>query len=220
MPMKHAPAYTPQLYLPGSMGRYRTYPRMVTTPIPGAGFSNVGKLVWGEQVLDLSGRRGSYPGNYERVPLRGLGTVASPFGASVRVVPPITATRVECRRVPAPEGCYSCPDGFELRQLTPGMPPACVRPGQMTGGGGYAPPPSDPAAAQPKFFDVGKAIFASTPVQNIAAMGPMGQEALVSYAKITAFGTFIIAPLMGVAGYLIGRNSKKMQANRRRRSRR
>jgi hypothetical protein len=87
----------------------------------------------------------------------------------------------------------------------------------MTGGGGAVPAPSDPAAAKPKFFDVGKAIFASTPVQNIAAMGPMGQEALVSYAKITAFGTFIIAPLMGVAGYLIGKNSKKMQANRRRR---
>lgn len=78
--------YVPSLYLPGSLGRFRQYPRRVVTPIPGAGY-NVGRGVWGEQVLYLGGygdlfRRGrSYPyGKYAQVPLRGMGQVsASPW---------------------------------------------------------------------------------------------------------------------------------------------
>lgn len=70
-------AYTPVLYAPAGYGRFRTYPRQVTTPIPGAGFTNVKKLVWGEQLLDIDGvtRRNRGPfryGVYPAVPLLGL----------------------------------------------------------------------------------------------------------------------------------------------------
>lgn len=66
-------AYTPSLYLPGSLARYRQYPRIVRAQIPGTGY-RVGKLVWGEQELNLrgSGVPQSY-GSYRAVPLRGLG---------------------------------------------------------------------------------------------------------------------------------------------------
>jgi hypothetical protein len=65
--------YPPSLYLPGSYGRFRQYPRVVETPIPGAGY-HVGEMVWGEQMLDLDGSRRPYPyGQYAAVPLRGLG---------------------------------------------------------------------------------------------------------------------------------------------------
>jgi len=67
------PSYTPSLYLPGSMGRYRQYPRTVVTRIPGAGYK-VGKLVWGEQVLNLDGAAVA-PFNYASVPLLGLGQI-------------------------------------------------------------------------------------------------------------------------------------------------
>jgi hypothetical protein len=75
--------YLPSLYLPGSRGRYRKYPKMTTTRIPGAGY-RVGRGVWGEQVLYLGGYgdlfspgNGTYPyGRYAAVPLRGLGQVA------------------------------------------------------------------------------------------------------------------------------------------------
>lgn len=75
--------YRPSLYLPGSLARFRQYPRVVQTPIPGAGY-NVGKGVWGEQVLYLGGygdlfntHGGMYPyGQYAQVPLRGLGQTA------------------------------------------------------------------------------------------------------------------------------------------------
>jgi hypothetical protein len=65
------PTYTPSLYLPGSYGRYRQYPRVVRTQIPGAGVS-AGKLVWGEQVLNLWGAP-SAPFSSSRVPLLGFG---------------------------------------------------------------------------------------------------------------------------------------------------
>lgn len=71
---RRIPRYVPSLYLPGSFGRYRQYPRVTRTEIPGAGLS-VGKLIWGEQVLDLDNRYGSAPFNYDRVPLLGLGQV-------------------------------------------------------------------------------------------------------------------------------------------------
>jgi hypothetical protein len=73
--------YLSSLYLPGSLGRYRQYPRVTVTPIPGAGY-NARRGVWGEQVLYLGGygdlfkTDGLYPyGQYHQVPLRGLGQV-------------------------------------------------------------------------------------------------------------------------------------------------
>jgi hypothetical protein len=66
--------YTPSLYQPGSLARYRKYPRMVRTKIPGAGY-RVGRLVWAEQQLNLDGS--SQPqnyGSYVTAPLRGLGS--------------------------------------------------------------------------------------------------------------------------------------------------
>ena len=83
----HVRPYIPSLYLPGSLGRFRQYPRVTTTPIPGAGH-NARKGVWGEQVLYLGGygdlfkTDGPYPyGQYGRVPLRGLGQVLTPWYA-------------------------------------------------------------------------------------------------------------------------------------------
>lgn len=64
------PTYTPSLYLPGSIGRYRQYPRVVRTQIPGAGVVG-GKLIWGEQVMNLWGApRVRLSAN--RLPLLGL----------------------------------------------------------------------------------------------------------------------------------------------------
>jgi hypothetical protein len=69
--MQLAP-YTPSLYRPDSIGRYRSYgyPGVTRTPIPGAGYRRR-QLIWGEQELNLRGsaqhqRYGSGP-----VPLRG-----------------------------------------------------------------------------------------------------------------------------------------------------
>lgn len=65
--------YTPSLYQPDSVGRYRQYPRVAETPIPGAGY-HVGQLFWGEQELNLDGSARPQPyGSYSMVPLRGLG---------------------------------------------------------------------------------------------------------------------------------------------------
>jgi hypothetical protein len=84
-PPAHVRPYLPSLYLPGSFGRFRQYPRETVTPIPGAGY-RVGNGVWGEQVLYLGGygdlfnnHGGVYPyGSYAQVPLRGLGQTAAP----------------------------------------------------------------------------------------------------------------------------------------------
>lgn len=69
------PTYTPSLYLPGSFGRYRQYPRVVRTSIPGAGVE-AGKMVWGEQVMNLWGAPVAKYSN-ARVPLLGIGQVPS-----------------------------------------------------------------------------------------------------------------------------------------------
>lgn len=61
--------YTPALYLPGSEGRYRQYPRAVRAIIPGTGYK-VGPMVWGEQELNLGSGRYRHGGP---VPLLGLG---------------------------------------------------------------------------------------------------------------------------------------------------
>src|ERR1041385_2514474 len=68
------PTYTPSLYLPGSYGRYRQYPRVVRTPIPGAGVK-AGRMIWGEQVLNLYGAPVTRYSN-ARVPLLGLGQLS------------------------------------------------------------------------------------------------------------------------------------------------
>jgi len=65
------PTYTPSLYLPGSYGRYRQYPRVVRTPIPGAGVK-AGRMIWGEQALNLWGAPVARYSNGP-VPLLGLG---------------------------------------------------------------------------------------------------------------------------------------------------
>lgn len=63
--------YTPSLYRPNGLARYRQYPRQVTTPIPGAGY-DVGEMVWAEQPLNLDGSLRPQPyGDYAKVPLRG-----------------------------------------------------------------------------------------------------------------------------------------------------
>jgi len=71
--------YRPSLYLPGSYGRYRQYPRQVIAKIPGTGY-RAGRGVWGEQVLYLGGygeqvrASQTYPyGQHAQAPLRGLG---------------------------------------------------------------------------------------------------------------------------------------------------
>jgi hypothetical protein len=65
--------YTPALYLPGSIGRYRSYPRNARAVIPGTGY-HVGKMRWAEQELNL-GPGGRPPtGRYPEVPLRGIGS--------------------------------------------------------------------------------------------------------------------------------------------------
>lgn len=66
-------SYTPSLYQPDAYGRYRQYPRVVDTPVPGAGY-HVGQMLWSEQELNLDGSsRPQCYGNYRQVPLRGLG---------------------------------------------------------------------------------------------------------------------------------------------------
>jgi len=73
--------YTPALYLPRNLGRYRSYPRTVVTPIPGAGY-RVRRLVWGDQPLNLRGAQPGVPprtyGLYDREPLLGLGDDIQP----------------------------------------------------------------------------------------------------------------------------------------------
>jgi hypothetical protein len=68
--------YTPALYLPAALARYRAYPRQVTAVIPGVGY-DVDHLAWGEQELNLHGNvKPQHYGDYETVPLRGLGQVS------------------------------------------------------------------------------------------------------------------------------------------------
>lgn len=84
--------YTPSLYQPNGYGRYRQYPRQVTTPIPGAGY-DVGEMVWAEQELNLDGSSVPQPyGNYAQVPLRGLGALTLSPTVLARVRPQLTLT--------------------------------------------------------------------------------------------------------------------------------
>lgn len=84
--------YTPSLYQPDSAGRFRLYPRVTETPIPGAGYK-VGELVWAEQELNLDGS--SHPqdyGSYERVPLRGVGASEDETQLQVHLSPAMMQT--------------------------------------------------------------------------------------------------------------------------------
>lgn len=86
MPTPQTRPYTPALYLPGNIGRFRTYPRNVQTPIPGAGYD--ARMRWAEQELDLSGRAGAYPtGQYNGVPLRGIGAYYATAGLGQATCP-------------------------------------------------------------------------------------------------------------------------------------
>jgi hypothetical protein len=72
--------YTPSIYQPRGLARFRSYPPYARTPIPGAGYK-AKRLVWGEQALNLDGvgarpRRVQY-GNYAAAPLLGLGVAAA-----------------------------------------------------------------------------------------------------------------------------------------------
>lgn len=73
--------YTPALYLRRNLGRYRSYPHTTVTPIPGAGY-DAQNLVWGEQYLNLWGDKPGMAsmqyGNYENVPLLGVGADVTP----------------------------------------------------------------------------------------------------------------------------------------------
>jgi len=112
------PAYTPSEFLPDSFGRYRQYPRSVRAPVPGVGY-DVGRMVWAEQELNLSGGRSQSYGNYAAVPLRGLGqnlTVAPLL--SVRDLPrPSPETSIPLIPGPAEDASDAVEDAVE--QLLP-----------------------------------------------------------------------------------------------------
>lgn len=83
--------YTPALYLPGWLGRYRSYPHNVRTPIPGAGYK--AQLAWAEQEINLDGQQPGIPltryGHYAPAPLLGLGSFEGPaLGQPVMPVMP------------------------------------------------------------------------------------------------------------------------------------
>lgn len=70
--MAHPPSYTPSIYLPGSIGRFRQYPRVVRTPIPGANVSH-GELIWGRQNMNLDNTSPKVRYSVARLPLLGVG---------------------------------------------------------------------------------------------------------------------------------------------------
>lgn len=72
---RRLPAYTPSLYLPGSFGRYRQYPRVVRTQIPGAGVMG-GRMIWGSQRMNLDGAAVA-PFSTALLPLLGLGQITT-----------------------------------------------------------------------------------------------------------------------------------------------
>jgi hypothetical protein len=103
--------YTPALYMPGNTGRFRTYPRNVATPIPGAGYD--AGMLWAEQELDLTGRAAAYPtGRYSGVPLRGIGTYYATSGLGQATCPTGPSTMRFPHNIVASWGAWpdpSCP---------------------------------------------------------------------------------------------------------------
>jgi hypothetical protein len=133
------PPYSPTEYLPGSYGRYRQYPRVVDTPIPGAGY-DVGRMAWAEQELNLNNARPQDYGNYAVVPLRGIGTTMAP--ASMAMLTRLRATSpvipVSVPTAPRPEeGGFVEPDvspeaeAAEIEQMIAQAPAAPAEVGFM-----------------------------------------------------------------------------------------
>ena len=82
MPAPQLPPFTPVFYQPDSRGRYRLYPPQATAQIPGTGY-DVGQTMWAEQELNLHGAAvAPHYGDYEQVPLRGLGATNYRSGLS------------------------------------------------------------------------------------------------------------------------------------------
>jgi len=196
--------YTPSLYMLSApmLGRYRSYPHNVVTPIPGAGFTPA-TLVWREQVLNLDGTAGMrrpYPyGRYGAgVPLRGLGQAAPLTVAAERPrlpsVPMLAAQAVQ----PAPLPSLDLPRRFMgIAEYLWNFPRPEVqylpRAGSETGG---------------------------TTSVTYTDRAPINWDALVEYAKITAVGTFVGIPVGLALGYLAGRGGRaKVTSNKRRRAR-
>jgi hypothetical protein len=186
--------YTPSLYMLSApmLGRYRSYPHNVVTPIPGAGFTPA-TLVWGEQVLNLDGTAGMrrpYPyGQYGAgVPLRGLGQAASPAvpaSAARAVLPsPLPSLDLPRRFMGIAEYLWKFPRP-EVQYLP--------RVGSETGG---------------------------TTSVTYTDRSPINWDALVEYAKITAVGTFVGIPVGLALGYLAGRGGRSKVAQNKRRRRR
>lgn len=185
--------YTPSLYMLSSpmLGRYRSYPHNVVTPIPGAGFTPA-TLVWGEQVLNLDGTAGMrrpYPyGQYGAgVPLRGLGQAPAPSAAQAVLPAPLPSLDLPRRFMGIAEYLWKFP-----RPEVQYLPRSGAAPG--TPGG--------------------------TTSVTYTDRAPINWDALVEYAKITAVGTFVGIPVGLALGYLAGRGGRsKVSANGRRRRR-
>jgi len=182
--------YTPSLYMLSApmLGRYRSYPHNVVTPIPGAGFKPA-TLVWGEQVLNLDGTAGMrrpYPyGQYGTgVPLRGLGQAAAP------------------------------PPSAGLAPVRPSPLPSLDLPRRFMGIAEYLWKfPQPEVQYLPRVgFETG-----GTTSVTYTDRAPINWDALVEYAKITAVGTFVGVPVGLALGYFLGRGSRKVAANKRRR---
>jgi hypothetical protein len=94
------PAYTPSIYGPGSTGRFRPYPRVVRTRIPGAGY-HVPQLAWAEQEINLSGGR-RHRGGPE--PLRGIGNYDSGDGMGDTASDAMGVATVAAQLIRDPEG--------------------------------------------------------------------------------------------------------------------
>jgi hypothetical protein len=118
--------YTPTLYQPDSRGRYRAYPHVTETPIPGAGY-HVGNMFWGEQELNLRGSSvPQHHGNYSTVPLRGLGAETLNLSPSMlRIATESTAAReMMARMLAAQQGGGASPESQVSPEDTYGYDPA------------------------------------------------------------------------------------------------
>jgi LPXTG-motif cell wall-anchored protein len=192
--------YTPSLYQPDSYGRYRIYPRVTETPIPGAGY-RVGQMYWGEQELNLEGSRQPQPyGSYSMVPLRGLGI---DFSAISQMMVREGGAGSLVRRA-LDSGTIALPGG---------------------GGGEGAPLPTE-SVPEDYGYDVAAEIAsASAEVERAVAEADAdaaateGQsffERKVGPVPYWAIGLGVVA-VVGGGGFLVWRKKRKPKRNRRRR---
>lgn len=151
MPAPQLPPFTPVFYQPDSQGRYRLYPQQATAQIPGTGY-DVGQTMWAEQELNLQGAaKAPHYGDYEQVPLRGLGALNAPFDprfAMSRISPALLAAY----RAPETEASV-----FETDVNT-----------LLTESADDAPPVDPPEVPQEGFFDKK---WGPVPVWAVAAGG-------------------------------------------------